>query len=59
MIIIFLTVGIVIALLLFLKYYFYENKSKNTTQLIRVPNTHPNDDNYPIIIGNETSLICA
>jgi hypothetical protein len=54
MIIIFLTVGIVIALLLFLKYYFYENKSNNTTQLIKGPNTPPNDEYYPIIVGDET-----
>ena len=53
-IIVFLSVGIVIALLLFLKYYFYENKSNNTTQLIKGPNTPPNDEYYPIIVGEET-----
>ena len=36
------------------KYYFYENKSNNTTQLIKGPNTPPNDEYYPIIVGEET-----
>jgi hypothetical protein len=55
-IIIFLSVIVVIGVLLFLKYYFYENKSSNIFQLTKGPNTAPNNEYYPIIVSDETGL---